>query len=1235
MAKQQPTATQDITFSDFCTYLDKIASRKSKKAGARKQPAHDSSNQAAEDFEEWVNLHWPVSRNTGKIIFRLLFPNQDVRRTYGLKEAKLGKYLGTLFSVQTGRGKRGEGLVAWNSTTEDQNGLETGRAGCLGLELEKILTEGGHNKYEVLKLSDVDQFLDELAAKSPWSNLGKGPARPPPRPDTDILHNLYIPLSARQAAYMTQIILKDLRPLLYPIPSLSVYRSLTDYDSTAFKEISPYCMMKAWHWAMPTIYRAKADFDVAADLCEQIPRDKTQLSTRTKELLRRFAKPKLGTCVNIPKCVKASGPCLAAPLSKLTDQVWAETKMDGERMQIHIDTSKPKTEQIQIFSKSHRDSTSERAPTHDLIRATLGLHSKTTPESLGSLSRPKTHEQIKSGIFEAEMVAWNMDQGQVDEFWRIRELKKKPGQVDDNEIDNRPTTPSTDSQDDTNSQHLSDRASRHLALCFFDVLYLNGESLLESPYNQRRRTLETCIHVIPHFSMLVDRKSFDMSRESGKEALRQHYARVIAERHEGLILKTAASVYNDSRSEHKWLKVKKDYIAGYGDTADYAIIGAAWDQNRGRELGVPTSTYTSWYIGMCDNTLDIERTPGTRPHFRLIFTFLSYGFTRQQLERANRIAQDAGGETPDISEARQDWPFTFEVARDLKKPAVIFKKPLVFELMGSGFTKRSRKHEYELRWPRITKMHDPGERDWTDAVDLETHDEMAQRATDPKLLNIADLISGGSQQAAENGFQAEVDKWSEKLKTGDLNWRSRGRNLPSDLSETSARVIAHKPAKFPHPNFDSPISKGKKSSKSDQQTEGTSRKSRVLSTPDDTAIVADVEPTIRSKSSTSKEVQAGVQSSPQAELTLFSGIESIMTSLKRKASGSEIDKGTSAAPQMVLDSEHGAESKTKRRKTSDQKPHPEVFPERATLVTAPKEKSALPKFASPKDTPTSRKRPIPRKSLETPPAKRSSTLTRVQSSTSSITGSVAPEMRNYFANDLLDIEKEAMSSPLNPIKDPPAGKTSIPNITSSANLTSGLIASSSISVQLNQPVTDPPPQDRSTTPPVQKSRPGPLASVTHGIRDIEASTSASSGNPGLEIANAKSSAPPWHQKSDVQWCLVHDEQTYGIQGTKFGSVSQLLQSLEINQKEFDHKPQTDSASYIFIENPTPESLCRVQKQVLFRSLSNPSIGVVGYDAKVLKLPQSHRDAWKTFELFRFDPCVQELEDSGKPNEQKN
>jgi len=53
---------------------------------------------------------------------------------------------------------------------------------------------------------------------------------------------------------------------------------------------------------------------------------------------------------------------------------------------------------------------------------------------------------------------------------------------------------------------------------------------------------------------------------------------------EGLILKPELSAYNDLRPGMRWVKVKKDYIPGLGDTLDLVVVGACWDKNRGREL---------------------------------------------------------------------------------------------------------------------------------------------------------------------------------------------------------------------------------------------------------------------------------------------------------------------------------------------------------------------------------------------------------------------------------------------------------------------------------------------------------------------------------------------------------------------------------------------------------------------------------------------------------------------------
>jgi DNA ligase 4 len=71
--------------------------------------------------------------------------------------------------------------------------------------------------------------------------------------------------------------------------------------------------------------------------------------------------PQTGIPIQIPTCVKAHG-CRHAcvTLSRYTKSCYVETKYDGQRMQIHVDLSLPQDKQIQIFSKSRKDSTRTR-----------------------------------------------------------------------------------------------------------------------------------------------------------------------------------------------------------------------------------------------------------------------------------------------------------------------------------------------------------------------------------------------------------------------------------------------------------------------------------------------------------------------------------------------------------------------------------------------------------------------------------------------------------------------------------------------------------------------------------------------------------------------------------------------------------------------------------------------------------------------------------------------------------
>jgi len=82
--------------------------------------------------------------------------------------------------------------------------------------------------------------------------------------------------------------------------------------------------------------------------------------------------------------------------------VWAETKYDGERAQIHVQISNGNPK-ITIFSKSGKDSTMDRLGVHGIISEVLGLGSSATD------SRPCSAKIKKNVVLDAEMIAWDKD----------------------------------------------------------------------------------------------------------------------------------------------------------------------------------------------------------------------------------------------------------------------------------------------------------------------------------------------------------------------------------------------------------------------------------------------------------------------------------------------------------------------------------------------------------------------------------------------------------------------------------------------------------------------------------------------------------------------------------------------------------------------------------------------------------------------------------------------------------
>lgn len=89
-------------------------------------------------------------------------------------------------------------------------------------------------------------MLDELASTSEYSAFSLRSNNPTPRTPRTILRQLYRSLSPSDASFVTQIILKDLRPLLYPLPSDHYTSALTSYNSNSAQPLSVEDAMRIW-----------------------------------------------------------------------------------------------------------------------------------------------------------------------------------------------------------------------------------------------------------------------------------------------------------------------------------------------------------------------------------------------------------------------------------------------------------------------------------------------------------------------------------------------------------------------------------------------------------------------------------------------------------------------------------------------------------------------------------------------------------------------------------------------------------------------------------------------------------------------------------------------------------------------------------------------------------------------------------------------------------------------------
>lgn len=289
----------------------------------------------------------------------------------------------------------------------------------------------------------------------------------------------------------------------------------------------------------------------------------------------------------------------------------------------------------------------------------------------------------------------------------------------------------------------------HLMVVFFDVLVLDDDVCLKKPHRERRLLLKEVIQTIDGRADVAEQQILDFSRPNSQHRLEMLFSKAIAQRWEGCVLKGCDDPYfsifpnSTNGSFGRWIKLKKDYIPGLGDTVDLSLIGAKHEPRDATALSrIPKLLWTHFFIGCLVNKEAVVQL-GATPRFRVIDVIDRHCMSLQNMQILNQF-----GEFTSCNPASSHG-FNIEYGMStLPSMDAIFKTPFVVEMLGSGFEKPSGARYFALRFPRIMKIH--WDRTFEDA------------ATYQELQDLADKARAVT--AEDNCTEQEQEQWSKRLK---------------------------------------------------------------------------------------------------------------------------------------------------------------------------------------------------------------------------------------------------------------------------------------------------------------------------------------------------------------------------------------------------------------------------------------------------------------------------------------
>ncbi|KAG2456580.1 DNA ligase 4 [Polypterus senegalus] len=469
MATTMPSVASQVPFAHLCSTLEKIQKTKTRPEKAKH----------LKDFlDSWRKFHSALHKNDPNTTdsfypaMRLILPQLERERmAYGIKENMLAKlYIDVLCLSKDG--EDANKLLNYRAPSTSQ-----GEAGDFAVVAYFVLKKRCTNQ-GCLSIQEVNNFLDSVAS----NNAAK-------RKDLvrKSLQDLITKTSALEQKWLIRMILKDMK-LGY----------------------SKETVLNIFHPDAVELHNVTTDLE---KVCRQLHDPKVCLSDVSIALFCAF-KPMLAAIADIHQIEKQ--------MNNLP--FYIQTKLDGERMQLHKDGDVYK-----YYSRNGYDYTQQ-----------FGA----SPLE-GSLT-PFIHNVFKSNIvnciLDGEMMAYNPTTETFMQKGSKFDIKRM---VEDSEL--------------------------QTCFCVFDVLLVNDQKLGHEVLRKRHEILDSVfapvqgrIHIVPKMEARTKQEVVNFLNEA------------IDNREEGIMVKDPMSIYKPDKRGEGWLKIKPEYVDGLMDELDILIVGGYW-----------------------------------------------------------------------------------------------------------------------------------------------------------------------------------------------------------------------------------------------------------------------------------------------------------------------------------------------------------------------------------------------------------------------------------------------------------------------------------------------------------------------------------------------------------------------------------------------------------------------------------------------------------------------------------